>query len=100
MKSAGILLIISLLLSLGIAFAGEDENYCKDPESWSEWNALVEKYPNDQDVQILHALRIGLCAKIKQGSITFEEANDLFNRANEMIIEKKSAERDRERKDL
>lgn len=49
-------------------------------------------YPNDEDIQILHALRIGLCTKIERGSITFEQANDMFNRAHDMVIEKKKAE--------
>jgi hypothetical protein len=94
------LLTILVLSSFQSTFATESENFCKDRESWKEWNSLVEKYPGDQDIQIFNALRIGLCAKIDQGSITFEEANDLFNRAHKIIIKKKSAERNLERKDL
>lgn len=66
------------------------ENYCKDPVSWKEWADLVAKYPNDSDVQTLHALRIGLCAKIEQGSITLDEAIRLFDRAQRMVVEKKT----------
>ena len=99
-KSARMLLILSLMLSFQLSFAAEQENYCYDSKSWKEWDALIEKYPNDGDVQILHALRIGLCAKIEQGSITFEMANDLFNRAHELIIKKKQAERKQTQKDL
>ena len=27
-----------------------------------------KKYPNDEELQTLHALRLGLCVKIEQGS--------------------------------
>ncbi len=68
---------------------------CRDKESWKEWDELVQKYPNDEDIQILHALRLGLCLKIEQGSITFEQANDIFNRAHDMVIEKTKADQKR-----
>jgi hypothetical protein len=76
-----------LVFSCSVVFA--EENYCKDPESWKEWDLLVAKHPNDMDVQMLHALRIGLCAKIEQGSITFEQANDIMNGARDAVIHKK-----------
>ena len=47
---------------------------------------------------MLYAFRIGLCAKVENGSITIETAIDLFNRAHELIIEKKRVEQ--KRKDL
>jgi len=47
---------------------------------------------NDDDIQTLHALRVGLCLKIEQGSITFEQATDIFNRAHDMVIEKKKSD--------
>ena len=99
-KSVRMLLILSVMLSFQFSFAAEQKNYCNDSKSWKEWDALIEKYPNDEDVQILHALRIGLCAKIEKGSITFEVANDLFNRAHELIIKKKLTEREQTQKDL
>ena len=33
-------------------------------------------------------LRLGLCVKIEQGSITFEQATDIFNRALDMVIQR------------
>jgi len=99
MNSAGILLIISLLLPFGIS-STESENYCEDPESWKKWNELIEKYPDDEEIQTLHALRIGLCAKIEQGTISFEMANDLFSLAYDMIINRKLARNEQELKGL
>ena len=93
-RIAGIILVAPVF-SYSPGFTEEPTNYCLDKESWKEWGALVRKYPNDENVQTLHALRVGLCLKIKQGSITFEMARDIFNRANDMVIQKAKSERER-----
>jgi hypothetical protein len=36
------------------------DNYCKDKESWKEWDELVQKYPHHMDIQMLHAVRISI----------------------------------------
>ena len=64
------------------------DNYCHDQEAWKDWDALVRKYPDDSDLQALHALRIGLCVKIDQGSISLDDAIDIFNKAHDSVIEK------------
>ena len=64
------------------------DNYCHDQDGWEQWENLVRKYPNDSNLQALHALRIGLCIKIDQGSILLEDAIDIFNHAHEAVIEK------------
>ena len=97
-RIASIILLLAITIHCPYLTAEETENYCKDKESWKEWDALVQKYPNDSDIQTLHALRIGLCIKIEQGSITFQQANDIFNRAHEMVIKKKASEE--KKKDL
>ena len=84
-------LIPFLCLTLATHLAIASENYCNDPESWQEYEALVAKYPNDLDVQALHALRIGLCFKVERGDLTVEQATDIFENAREAIIEKKKA---------
>ncbi len=64
-------------LSLILVFCSlvyADENYCHDKESSKEWNAFVEKNANDMEVQALHDLRIGLCAKVDRGGITLKQA--------------------------
>jgi hypothetical protein len=73
----------------------ETKNYCKDPASWKKWNDLIAKYPKDLDVQTLHALRLGLCTKIEHGSITLNDAIDLFDRAQQMVIDKKFYEKEK-----
>jgi hypothetical protein len=93
-KIAGIILVFVLAFS-SPGFTEEPTNYCLDKESWKEWDALVKKHPNDEEVQTLHALRLGLCVKIEQGSITFEQATDIFNRAHEMVIQRTKSEQER-----
>ena len=94
-RIAGIILLLGLVFSSSLAYTEEQENYCLDKESWKEWDDLVRKYPNDEDVQTLHALRLGLCIKIEQRSITFELASDIFNRAHDMVIQNAKSERER-----
>ncbi len=94
-RISGIILVFALVFSSSLGHTEEQENYCLDKESWKEWDALVRKYPNDEDVQTLHALRLGLCFKIEQGSITFEQANGIFNRAHEMVYQMKKLEQER-----
>lgn len=94
------LIVLASFFIVFAASAEEPVNYCKDPKSWVEWDDLVEKYPNDQNIQILHALRIGLCAKIEQGSITFDMANEIFKRAHEMVYRQAEEERERLKQEL
>ena len=56
----------------------------------------MQKYPGDLDVQALHALRIGLCAKVERGDLTVEQATEIFERAREAIVERKKAEAEEE----
>jgi len=105
-KLIGFILLLLLFLSFPLAFAvkpipkAESENYCKDPNSWAEWDALVAKYPNDRDIQTLHTLRVGLCIKIEQGTIKVQDAINLFDRAHKMIIRQKFAEQNKGKKSL
>jgi hypothetical protein len=84
-----------MFLSLCLIFVfhavlyAESENYCHDEKSWEEWDALVEKNPNDMEVQALHGLRIGLCVKVDRGGITLDQATKIFESAREAIIQKR-----------
>ena len=79
LRSLLIFQVVLLFLFSSSLTAKEPENYCKDSDSWTEWKNLARKYPNDKDIQLLHALRIGLCIKIEKGSITQNLAVDIFN---------------------
>jgi hypothetical protein len=96
--------IVFISLSLIFVFHGviyaEGENYCHDEKSWKEWDALVEKNPNDMEVQALHALRIGLCVKVDRGGITLDQATEIFESAREAIIQKRKEDQKQDRQKL
>jgi hypothetical protein len=50
---------------------------------------MVENNPNDIPLQILHALKIGLCVKIQNNTITETEAIDLFNDMVDTVAEQR-----------
>ncbi len=96
--SVKLLLVLIILLSQAFMFDsysaeqdGEDINYCTDKESWKEWDDLIVKYPDDEDITILHALRLGLCAKVSRGDISVRQATDIFEKARDIIMIKKES---------
>ena len=89
-------LSLCLIFAIHSASFAESENYCHDEKSWKEWDALVEKNPNDTELQTLHALRIGLCAKVDRGGITLDRATEIFESAREAIIQKRNEDQKRE----
>ena len=76
MKNA--FLIIALLLFLACPAYPDDSKFCNDPPHWEHFNSMVENDPDNIPLQILHALKIGLCIKIDQNSISTQEAIGLF----------------------
>jgi len=85
-----ILIFLIVILCTFPAFA--QDNYCKDKESWKEWDELVQKYPHSMDIQMLHAVRIGFCKKIEDGTISFKIAKDAFNHLHETVYKKTKKE--------
>ena len=95
-------IIVLIIVVFTIPGFAQDENYRNDKESWKEWDALVEENPNDMEVQALHALRIGLCAKVDRGGITLDQATEIFESAREAIVGKRieNQKREKERQKL
>ena len=101
LKRSYIFWVLSITIILLPAFSfAQNENFCYDKESWGEWNKLARKYPQDMDVQMLHAVRIGFCKKIEEGTISFEMANDIFNQLHESVIKKSKEQQEQYKKDL
>ena len=88
-KKLYLIVILFFYTALRSQLVSATENYCKDQESWKQWDALIQKYPDDLDIQALHALRLGLCAKIERGDFTVEDSTIIFERTREAILEKK-----------
>ncbi|MFC1533278.1 hypothetical protein ACFL7M_07950 [Thermodesulfobacteriota bacterium] len=93
------IIFISLIFLIPLHSVAED-NYCLDQKSWKQWENLIEKAPGDMDIQALHALRLGLCAKVERGDITVQQATDIFESARDAIISKKKSIARREKDNL
>jgi hypothetical protein len=82
--------VISLLfMALCWPVSADDSAFCDDPAAWEYFDSLVAENPNDVPLQILHALKIGLCTKISQGSISTGAAITLFNDMVDIVANKR-----------
>lgn len=84
-----IIATLAILCTLHSWSVSARENFCHDPKSWDDWNELVKKNPDDVEIQIAHALRIGLCVNVEKGSIGFEDATDVMNSWMDSMIQKR-----------
>jgi len=91
MKKLIIISMVLLLFSLPL-YADDDPTFCNNPQAWDHINSMVEKDPNDIPLQILHALKIGLCVKLEQNSISSPEAINLFNDMVDAIANRRGEE--------
>jgi hypothetical protein len=81
------------LLAMSPPTEQEEKNNCHDPAAWADWNERVTKYPDDKELQVLHALWIGLCVKVEKGEISFDDAMATFENARNALIQKRREER-------
>lgn len=88
-----ILLILTIAVLFSFPAFAQDKNYCHDKDSWKEWDTLAHKYPHHMDIQMLHAVRIGFCKKIEDGTISFELARDTFNHLHETVYKNAKKEK-------
>ena len=63
-------------------------NYCKDSESWKEWNELLVKHPQDDPIYALYAIRLGLCSMVESRTIDLDRATRIFEKMRETLITK------------
>mgnify|MGYP001043408556 CR=1 FL=1 len=72
-------IVISLTPALVLATEEPyDNRYCHDPDELQKWYSLVEKNPDSDQIAALHALWIGLCAKVEAKTLTTSRANQIF----------------------
>ena len=90
--------IIFILLFSTFSVYAEDSSFCDDPALWDNFNSMVKRNPNDIPLQILHALRIGLCVKIKQNTISKQEALYLFDDMLMNVANKRGEEEEIQKK--
>lgn len=84
-------LVIALLFvlpALGWAADGAyDSRYCKDPAELQKWRNIIEKNPDSDPIGALHALWIGLCAKVEAHEMTTARANGIFESFRSALLE-------------
>jgi len=81
------------LLALGMTLAAppaaaSGKTYCDDPAVIEEWRQGAIQFSDDNDVQLLHAVWLGLCQKVKDGTIELDRAIYLFEEQRREFQEK------------
>ena len=79
------ILILFFLVLVAPGLAQSSDNYCDDIEAWSQWKALVAKYPEDDNLAAGYALRLGLCQQIKASEIENDRAISIFDNYMEAL---------------
>ncbi len=49
----------------------------------------MDEHPHDQDLQVLHALWMGLCFKVETGAISLADAISIFENARRTLIQQR-----------
>ena len=96
------LLILMILLLPVTSFASTDEydsRYCHDPAELQKWQSIVNKNPDSDPIAAIHALWIGLCAKVEAHTLTTIRANRIFENFRSALLDQaeKSNEAEKEK---
>ena len=91
-----IIVLASISLLLSYTVNAEEKNYCDDPDANMQWEALIQKHPDDMQVHALHALRIGLCFKVDRGDLEVSQATEIFENMKSALINAKKREKELE----
>jgi predicted RNase H-like nuclease (RuvC/YqgF family) len=70
--------VFAVALAAALAVPCHGAGYCADPERVARWEQLSRRHPEDVDVQILDALRLGLCQKVASGVISERRMLEIF----------------------
>ena len=81
------ILFASLLLIPGPVTASE--THCDDAAVWQDWDERTAQHPDDTALHTLHALWIGLCAKVKRNDFTTDQADEVFEYVRRSFIERR-----------
>ncbi|MFO7813320.1 MAG: hypothetical protein R6V21_10165 [Pelovirga sp.] len=83
--------ILSLLLTMSFTsfcIANEyNTDYCHDPVELQKWEQMLTNDPDSEPLAAIHALWIGLCIKVEGRQLTTMQANRLFERFRDNLIE-------------
>lgn len=56
-----------------------DNQYCYDPVELARWDRILAGNPGSDGATTIHALWLGLCAKVGAKQITTSKANQIFD---------------------
>ena len=79
------IILAMAFLILSIPAYADDKAFCEDPKMWEYFESMTAKYPDDIPLQLLHALRIGLCEKVSDNTIRLEGAITIFNNMVDVV---------------
>ncbi len=80
------LLLTIFLPSFGIANE-YNSDYCHDPAELHKWEQMLTNDPDSEPLATIHALWIGLCVKVEARQLTTRQANRVFERFRNALIE-------------
>ncbi|MBD1400385.1 hypothetical protein [Pelovirga terrestris] len=80
------LLLTIFVPSFGIAHE-YNTDYCHDPAELQKWEQMLTNDPDSEPLATIHALWIGLCAKVETRQLTTIQANRIFERFRDALIE-------------
>jgi hypothetical protein len=69
--------------------AGASETHCNDATVWQDWEQRIVQHPDDTALHTLHALWIGLCAKVTRNEFTTDQADEVFEYVRRSFIERR-----------
>ena len=75
----------ALIVTLAIAQPLQAGAYCDDPTIIEDWKNTATKYSHSDKWQQLHAVWLGLCQKVRDGSISQSRAASIFEQERERI---------------
>lgn len=78
--------VVPLFLAMIAAPAAGAPSYCNDPEAVARWENLSRSNPQDYGIQTLDALRIGLCQKVEQRTLSELEMLEIFWASRSKLI--------------
>ena len=85
MRSVILLAFLLLIPSLVRA----SDTHCDDAIVWQDWEERTAQHPDDTALHTLHALWIGLCAKIQRKEFTTDQADEVFESVRRAFLERR-----------
>jgi hypothetical protein len=82
-----VVLLAFLLFIPGPATARE--TYCDNVAVWQDWEERTANHPDDTALHTLHALWMGLCAKVTRNELTTDQADAVFEYMRRSFIERR-----------